>query len=382
MNLLYLSFADKGKKSNFGVIKKIEGQVKAFNNNNIKCYYTYVDNNGFNFRYLETDLETYNYSNLLKPTISKRVIFYKNILNFIRKKNINAIYIRYYLSDPFFISFLRKCKKYRLKIIIEIPTYPYMNEPINKVLYRLDQYYSKKLNKYVDYIVTFSKHKSIFDIDTISIENAVDVESIKLSESKNDNVINLIGVANLKFWHGYDRVIDGLINYYKSDHNKCNKKVIFTVIGEGSELQNLLKKVSDNNLQDYVIFKGALAGNELDLEFDKADIAVSSIGVHRLRLEGMSTLKSKEYWARGIPFIKSYPDRQIDSTIGDYIFNVESNDDPVDIIEVVEFHNRINKNLHEVKTNMRRLAEKSITWEIQLKPVINKIRKFENNIEY
>lgn len=78
-----------------------------------------------------------------------------------------------------------------MKIILEIPTYPYDGEKINhtgikKKKYWIEKKYRKSLYKYVDRVVTFSEDDEIFGIKTIKISNGIDLETISLikKESK------------------------------------------------------------------------------------------------------------------------------------------------------------------------------------------------------
>lgn len=375
MKLLYLTFIDENNKNNIGVIKKIKGQVKAYNNNLVECYHSFINEEGLNIWFNDKKMATFKFGTLLNKRLSQRIGFYSEIINFINNNEIKVIYIRYYFSEPFFINFLKRCKENGLKIIIEIPTYPYKNEMKSKLLYNIDYYYSKKIKKYVDIIVTYSKHNSIFGVKTIKIENGIDMDSIKLSRNNDEDYINLLGVANVNFWNGYDRLIEGLNVYYKERQSK--KKVIFTIVGDGPELINLKNMVSQYKLQDYVFFKGVLYGSQLDHEFDLADLCVSSLGVHRLGLDSMSTLKSKEYWARGVPFLKSYKDDQIDSIIKDFILTVNSDDSYINISNVITFYNELKQKNKNYKYDMRVLASKNITWDIQLKQIINQILYWE-----
>lgn len=374
MNLMYLSLINIEKKTNFGVRKKIEGQVKALKKNTNNCYWIYLKNSGLYVSAKNKEIF------LKKPLfvkfefIQKRIIYFNTILKFIKENNIEVIYIRYLLSDMFFISFIKECKSLGLKIYLEVATYPYDKEIEGITLY-IDKFFREYLNNYVDRIITYSNYKNIFGIETININNGIDIDYIKISKYNNkQNEINLLGVASLSFWHGYDRVIEGLKEYYNKS-TKNNYIVTFTIVGEGPALVMLKSLVEKHNLHDYVLFKGFKTGEELDDEFDNADIGIVSLGIHRLGLEYVSTLKSQEYWARGLPFIKSYKDAQIDGLISQYVLNIEPDDNSVNIDNIIDFYKKLQNQEGNFKVEMRNLAQKKVTWDFQMKPIIEEFEK-------
>lgn len=60
--------------------------------------------------------------------------------------------------------------------------------------------------------------------------NGSDIRNINNALFKD---INLIAVGMLKNWYGYERIIQGLANYYK---DKPERKLM--ILGEGSEHQH------------------------------------------------------------------------------------------------------------------------------------------------
>ncbi|WP_190279559.1 glycosyltransferase [Ornithinibacillus gellani] len=377
MNIFYLTFVRSDVPKMSGVMKKIKGQLKSFDNEFNNCYYSSLVEDGLNIFHFQTErivkLEKVQYEKHFIKGISNRKSFYNEILTFLNKKNISVLYIRYRTSDPYLIKFLMECKKLGVKIYIEIPTYPYKKEITRTLTKIMDKYYSGKLNNYIENIITFSDHNKIFGVETIKINNAIDFDLIPVKKtSVKQKRINLLGVANVSIWHGYDRVIKGLIEYY--NQRSVEKIVTFTIVGEGKELNNLKDMVLQNNLSDYVIFAGFKDGHELNEAYDNADIGIASLGIHRIGLESVSTLKSKEYWSRGLPFIKSYSDKQIDKIISDYVLNIPANDSSVDINEVIEFYTQYIKS-NKNNFILRDLAEKNISWNKEFQPVIKAIKK-------
>ncbi|OJF94676.1 glycosyltransferase [Alkalibacterium sp. 20] len=163
-------------------------------------------------------------------------------------KNCDIIYTRYASSDFQFVKFLKNVKRINPKIIIliEIPTYPY-DFKISNTIGRLpiktkDRLNRKRIHSYVDYVLTYSKDEKIFKINTLELSNFVNTELTlpKMPSKNTDTVINIIAVANFNYWHGYDRFLVGLYEYYKNNSDE-KRKIVFHLIGDGEELIEMQK---------------------------------------------------------------------------------------------------------------------------------------------
>ncbi|SHH27977.1 glycosyltransferase [Thermosipho atlanticus] len=368
MNLLYLTLTNIERKEFAGANKKIEGQIKAFKNHGVKTYKIAIKNFGLYAFYdnKEKLLKKSHFKNKFE-IIERRFLYYKHVIKFIEKQDIKVVYIRYPLFDLFFINFVKVCKNRGLKILLELPTFPYDKE-LSGIRLFVDKFFRRFLYKYVDYIVTYSKHETIFGIRTIKIENGIDVESIKVSkQAKESNTLDLIGVAYVNKWHGYDRVITGVAEYYKKNPRK---EVVFHIVGNGPELENLKVLTKKLNLEKYVKFYGFKSGDELDKILDNCDIGIGSLGMHRIGLEKGFTLKLREYCAKGIPFIYGYFDKDFEDF--KYSLRVPNDDSPIDIEKIINFYETI-KNENYVE-KMRKYAIEKLSWNTKIKPVIEKIK--------
>ena len=116
------------------------------------------------------------------------------------------------------------------------------------------------------------------------------------------------------------------------------------------------------------MFAGAATGSKLDAFFDDADVAVGSLGLHRIGISLGSTMKSREYCARGIPFIYSFPEKGFN---GDEEFTLllPSNDGPIPIDKVIAFANRMAAD-PETGSKMRVFAEEQFDWKAQMDKVL------------
>lgn len=281
--------------------------------------------------------------------------------------------IRYQGAPPSFISALAKLKQRRpgLPIALEIPSWPFSTErkgPRAQLLGAFEDTGNTRLRHYIDRIITFSQADEIFGIPTLRTDNGVDVSTIPTPSSPPlvETTLRLTGVANLSFWHGYDRVIAGLANYQKAG---CGRPVRFEIVGSGAEEPRLRQQAEQAGLGDAVHFLGPLHGSALDQHMTGCHIGISSIGMHRLDVD-TSNIKSREFCARGLPFVIGYPDRDFPQTLP-FVLHLPADDSPVDIATLVRWYEELRRERPDPGPEMRAYAEANLTWHAKFKPVVD-----------
>lgn len=244
-----------------------------------------------------------------------------------------------YIRKPWFMTndmliFLKKVKNQnpRIKILLEVPTYPYDYEIQSISSYPLlfkDRIIRKKIYKYIDRIVTFSNDEKLFNIPCININNAIlDTKNLSnnaLKQLKEKNKLNIISVSSLAFWHGYDRAIKGLYNYYK---NNTTKDIMLHIVGVGQEYFRLKKITNKYELNDVVIFHGEKSKEDLEDLYNQSQIGLDSLGRHRSKVYYNSSLKSKEYLSKGLVVVTSV-DSELDNDFK-YLIKIPNNESSVD----------------------------------------------------
>src|SRR5690606_27358515 len=256
--------------------------------------------------------------------------------------------------------------------VMEIPTYPYDDELkpkgfVSRLYNRIEKHCRKKMYKYVDRVLTYSDDEFIFKIPTIRVSNGIDFNKIPIKTSfpSSDNV-NFIGVANLGFWHGYDRLIRGIKNYLDKDNTM---PIHFHLVGNGDVAykKELIELVDELALKDYVTFHGNMEGDELTMLFENTHLAIGSLGRHRSGITNLKSLKNVEYAARGIPFIYSENDANFDDK--KYILKVSANESPINVDELISFYlsNKWDSN------DIRGSIEQRLSWKTQMEKVVQSI---------
>jgi len=177
------------------------------------------------------------------------------------------------------------------------------------------------------------------------IANGVDVSTIKQRKkapSWPNKTLVLLGVANVSYWHGYDRVIEGIKNYYEIVRADSDPDVEFLIVGAGAEIPNLMSLVEQYGLRKRVKFLGPLSGAELDEVYERAHIGIGSLGSYRKGLFLSSELKVREYCAVGIPFVLATNDPDFNEELS-FIKFIPEKDQPLSIIDIKDWFD-INQN--------------------------------------
>ena len=290
----------------------------------------------------------------------------------------DAFYVRYPKSDFLFLRFLKKVKANPLKkIVVEIPTFPYDNQGKKsikgKCIESLHKLYSTQLHKYVDRIVTFTGEHFIFGIKTINTINGFDFSKISPINKPIDvkKKVSLIAVSAMFALHGYDRLINGLADYYK---NGGERNIVIHLIGQGPSIDTYKRLVKENDLEDNVIFHGKVFGQTLYDLYSGVAAGVNSLAIHRENLKKESTLKTKEYSAMGLPIVSSsYVDAFSIEGNKNFVFMVQADESYVKIDALLSFIDRIYKDrsVAEVHNLIRKDAIGVCDIHVTTKPIFD-----------
>lgn len=289
-----------------------------------------------------------------------------------------------YFRRPRIISkeLIRVMKEYKERnpkgiILFEIPTYPYDPEWLNPKMYlalRKDRRNRKRLAQYVDKIVDLSGNEQLFGVPTLQIINGIDFERIQPKKPVSDvSEINVLCAAYFTDVHGVDRMIEGLGRYYATVPERI---VRVHIAGNGSVMGELKGLVRKHGIEDYVVFHGLLDSDELDALYDKCSMAVGVLGLHRYRRETVSSLKTREYLAKGIPFIYSGEEDVLSLHPVDFCLQIKASDEPVDIQQLIEFHDNLylESSQEELIAKIRAYGEKYVSMDRAMAEVIDYLK--------
>lgn len=374
MRILFLTKIDFSIPATGGLFRKVRAQADALARRDgweVDLFY---------IRGLEAVLERHDGQVTRFPfsSIRERALFTNNgLFRMMRKNGYQSLYIRHFLLNPVFAIQLIwwKLGARQRKILLELPTFPYgpefRDDPwIVRMQVALDRWTFGLLPFCIDRIVTFSGLSRIRGIQTIITDNGVDPQSLSpICEVPPSPPFRILGLANLNIWHGYDRIIRGLADLRdKGEH----ADIRFEIAGTGKEEQNLRDLVSRLNLDQQVAFHGFLTGERLDQLIASCHIGAASLGMHRTGVaEGQTTtLKAREFAARGIPFVLGYADRDFTH---DYPFCLvaQANEDAIDPIALQNFFEGLLDAHPRYMDEMRQDASRRLSWDAKLAPVIS-----------
>lgn len=367
MKLLYLSTWDFANEKADGVCKKIYSHIAVFEKEGYEVDFIFLRGNEIIYKENGQENVIGRVGNI------KKTPAYIKMYKFIKYKKYDWVYNRYGMMDTFYYRVLKRLHRNGARILIELPTYPYKGERQKGLLYRImfawDELYIKKLRTITDKVLTYSRDKEIFGIPTIEMMNGVDVESIQplRREEDADDTIDLLIVALMQPYHGYERLLKGLKTYYETGGAR---KIRCHFVGDGPEKKNYEELTEQYNLEEQVIFYGMKGGAELDAIYEKADIGICSLGCYKKGIYWSSELKSREYLAKGMPFVTGIEIdilRQIDEK---YYIQFPNDESEIDVEKVVSFYDQLYTNDRKIVVEeIREMACRYIDMKAVMQPV-------------
>lgn len=378
MRILFLVYHGFSEVS--GISKKIHYQVKGLRENGYEVHLCYYDFNsdGHRCRFVDGNVIK-DYGKGAFAGLRQR-IDYDCVYDYCELKGIDFVYARCFQNaNPWLIRLFKRLKKLGVKSVTEIPTYPYDQEFVGfpfmtRMGLKIDQLFRTQLSKQMNAIVTFSDAETIFGQRTIRISNGVDMDSIPLHNYKapDDNSIHLIGVAEVHYWHGFDRLIAGLGEYYIN--NVKPRPVYFHIVGgvwksemyDSEHAPGFSELMDKYGIRDKVVFHGQLFGEELNEVFNQCCFAIGSLARHRCGITTIKTLKNREYATRGVPFIYSEQDGDFEGK--SYVLKATPDESHIDITRIINFIDN-----HQFDPLYIRKTIENLSWKKQMKKVIDEV---------
>jgi len=366
-----------------GVKRKIKQQCAAFSNLGYEPTLLYFVKKKAVFEDINEKKHYYGVSGLMVMCN-----YYSHIIkrHFKKGKKFDIIYVRKNIETPLSLYTANILSKFAEHLIYEIPTYPYDDEyklslkkskGISKLVkgvgFTSEKLCRKHLKKHIDYFAVISvlgEYPTVFGAPAIMISNGINVSDYKPRTWIPQARIRLLIVANVQHWHGCDRVITGLSNYYA---NGGTVDIEFNIVGEGRAIDELRNIVESLDMGTKVLFHGVKSGAELDEIFNDADLGISGLGGYRIGASLMSALKVRDYCSRGLPYVTATNDFVIPDDFT-WKLQVTNDDTALDIDSVIEFYGKCVARINNI-SEMRVFAEKNLSWETQIGKITRMIEK-------
>lgn len=356
----------KPSDKSLGISKKIKGVIDAFTRKGFIVYYS---------TYCSTGIEIYN--NLNSVIYEKKYSFGKGYISGISRRfdllhacynyidtsgiTFDIVFFRYMGFDKTYIRLLKLCKMKDTHIIVDMHGYFWgmkSRDLKGRYMNMCTNLFYKDALQYINVLLTEGNNHTMFGRKTIEALIGIETNDFREHIYKGlKDEINMISVANETIYHGYDRVVNSLEDYYKKGKNKIKIKLhLVGVISK--ETQKLIKS---KGLNQFIILHGKQFGMQLMDIYDQCNMAIGPLGQHRIGGKKDTGLKTKEYFGMGIPYFYT----GIDSTVPKgypYVFCVPSDETLISFDEIINFYNSY-KNKPGVAKAMREFAIKNYSWD-------------------
>ena len=361
----------------FNLKKKFDGQLSAFANLGYDVFFI-----GFDRKHLylvhHDEKTVYGKTHFKVPSYLHTQFYndlHKAAVKAIKENGIDVVYWRF---APLFASSCKVAeatKKAGAELIVEIPTFPSSKENnltgLRKAFSVYSDRFSDRFRDLVDAYVVIGEdaHGEYKGRLAINIENGIDINSIRLRNPQYEkNAVHILAVSAMRYWHGYDRLIKSIAAY------QGNYDIYLHLVGglDGECADEWKQLAADSGIADKVIFHGYLYGKELDQIADICDLGCASL--RRNDYSHISELKTREYTARGLPFIISLKDDVFDKAEKEFCYLVPNDESNPDMNGIIDFALRTRED-HGLIPYMREFAQKNLTWEIQYKKLFDRIEK-------
>ena len=190
---------------------------------------------------------------------------------------------------------------------------------------------SQYLENQISYLNRNSRNKKYF------LLNGNGIDTSKYCARKNPyfdgQTLKLLFVGGGLKYQGLHRLLISMENYYISNFKV---RIIVHVAGVSLGKTYLKKYLRNPIVREFVVFHGFIPPHEIDRLADDCHLAVNSLSLHQIGIKVASTLKSREYFARGIPFITSSSDDDFDDE-NPFIVKVSRDENPFDMKRVDRF---------------------------------------------
>ena len=391
MSLVYLYVGGSAKQTS--VQKKVVCQIHEMNNNGLSA-------RGFFYTGEVTKEEELDEYITLKPLpkYNKQHRFFhkrykaaadvKYILSDLRKNEFDLLFVRY--AGPS-LSLFKLLRLFADKVLLYIPS-NIISEPYQEAKHDKFNSIASWLLKWADYFVfsyflnyylylfilpklkstiaftpefaNIIKRKSLKRANVIYNRDGVDTVSVLPRNYTPDEgaykLIFLKGSAVQQPWAGLERLV-------KSIAARPDLKFELYITG----------KVFNEEDFNYPFVKltGRLSDEDLEELINKMDLGVSNLANYMIGFSETTNMKSRDYYARALPFMQSNTMPDVSGTQAEkYFLLVENNASLIDMDKVINFILNIRSDKNYI-TEMNRFAKERLDWNVTVKELVQSIKE-------
>jgi hypothetical protein len=343
-----------------GITKKIRSEIRTLREMGMEVCYTGYENDAV--AVFDNNDEVI----LRKPypfpvSLFKSKVRYswleKTALDYLKiDGNFDLGYFRLGPPNGLLFKMFEELKKNGTQIVAEslayFPGIKYTSLGGKYIMYCFDKN-GHRFKDFISYFLCEGNFTEMFNVPAYTMNMGVDVEHIVPHNYQGDtSELNLISVANENVYHAYDRIIES-VHAYQGD-----KRVKVHLVGTITDASKAI--ISKYGLEEQVILYGKRRGKELDEIYDKCNVGLGPFGQHRVGGKKDTGLKTKEYFAKGLPYIFSGEEPTVPSDYP-YICKFPSDESPIDFDKVWGFYQSYVDDPNVIP-NMRSFAFKNYSW--------------------
>lgn len=366
-----------------GVFQKMLGQLGGFaSQKNIEVYAMFMSRNRFTISRFE--------DNQLKPFIEispveiagERERFWRLGIEHVHDVQPDIVYCRYdnQYDTSAMTDFMSHCKHVvKSTNIVEFPTYPYEQEISDKSKLDGDLMRRPELLNTLDFVASTHNSSMLLGKQNAYFSNKIDVQKAQFPISAGvqfDGVeLELLALANVSHWHGYDRLLQGIAQYV-TRYDKHD--VHLHIVGDGNELEHLRALVNDLSVERYVSFHGFVKFEELAPYFQRCHAGVDSLGLHRKGLTHSCSLKTRSYIVNGLPVITAAIDDDVSGQ--PWVLQCSADETPVDIKSLKDELTTLYKTPNLSK-KISEFAELNLSWSNHATLILEYSKRFQRQVD-
>jgi len=222
--------------------------------------------------------------------------------------------------------------------------------------------FSKKVKAIVTVTNEIGKYQKLKGCKNIIVSaNGIGVSDYQVKSLSNIckplKLLFLKGTSTNAEWNGIYRLIHSID---KLEKNSSEIKLIIC----GHKIDGEIPQ------RNYIEQRGYLKNEELNHLFDEVDLGVSTLALFKKNLQEAAVLKTREYIARGLPFIYAYTDPDLNEEAKEFALEFPNDDSFIDIEKVINFANTALSD-KELPNKMRKYAEDNLDYEVKMKKVFD-----------
>lgn len=295
---------------------------------------------------------------------------FKCMFQYIIENHYSFVYMRRLMSKLFFAAPYFKMLSMHVPIIYELPTYPF--DKTNDFLYKIRDFLELKIfflvEKYITQVLVVLRSNVPVKSSWIVFSNSIDISNYSLSAIPPlEHTIEILAVSNMAVWHRYDRLLQSIYKY------TGNYSIHLTMVSRDTPAYQNIKQLAHSlKLEDKIHFLSDLPLSEIANLSSTMHIGVGNLTYKESGIELISSLKTKDYCAMGLPFFSSCKDTCFPAVFP-YHYLIDNSTYEIDLNSIIHWYEQIRLNTH-YREEMYHYAEKNLQFDSVASRILNSIK--------